>query len=477
MHQARVVADAAGRGMEDLVEDLLEDPGHRTVGQDGLDVQLAVPGPGIEGAMDQAVGQVERPARDHLAEQERVRHRRILGVIDQVQVERDRRRPGDRPLVEILPHGGGERGVLADQVDHHLAQLDAAGPLVAGHRPRPLTMPASQRRRLRRTAARPRRRAPAVVRSSCWPSGRRTATTTPSTSPARMRPAGLVPSPRSTNQRRAPSPQPKSKRWATRRSPRRKTTTSPTSRRAASRRPVISISLPAGISGAMLPVRIGRATRSPGARRRCSSCHWASMASGVSGGRMPGSLSEWRSWPPVRAGVVGQDPRPWGPAQGGSRGVTGLGDHQRGVRDLARAWACGRRGSWPPPAGVDARRFLEDLAPLPYLATLLPVIDAGALPADAAEVHRQLTRQIARRSGSMLLELERLLPRLSAVGGPPVVLKGAALALTAYERPEERWFLDVDLLVERPDVDAVCEHLAAAGFAPVAGVAPPELYD
>ncbi|MBD3221046.1 hypothetical protein GF314_07355, partial [bacterium] len=47
----------------------------------------------------------------------------------------------------------------------------------------------------------------------------------------------------------------------------------------------------------------------------------------------------------------------------------------------------------------------------------------------------------------------------------------------AYERPEERWFLDVDLLVERPDVDAVCEHLAAAGFAPVAGVAPPELYD
>ncbi len=157
--------------------------------------------------------------------------------------------------------------------------------------------------------------------------------------------------------------------------------------------------------------------------------------------------------------------------------MTGLSDHQRGVRDLARAWARGPTAAGPLPAGLDARRFLEDLATRPYLATLLPVIDADALPADAAPVHGQLAHQVARRSGSMLLELERLLPELSAVGRPPVVLKGAALAVTAYDRPEDRWFLDIDLLVEPADVEPVCERLAAVGFAPVTGVAPPELYD
>ncbi len=134
------------------------------------------------------------------------------------------------------------------------------------------------------------------------------------------------------------------------------------------------------------------------------------------------------------------------------------------LADLARAWASGVEGTVPPPPGLDAAVLGRLLVAQPAMQTLAARVDPAALGPDGAQ-DLELAAEIARRrTGLMLLELERILPGLAAVDCRPLVLKGAALALTVYPRPEDRWFMDLDLWVPRDRVAAARGALEGLGY-------------
>ena len=130
------------------------------------------------------------------------------------------------------------------------------------------------------------------------------------------------------------------------------------------------------------------------------------------------------------------------------------------LEDLARHWA----GSAPPRAwsAAEAARVWPALADHGVVAGL-----GALLPPELLTVDRRRALDEARaRTAWQLMELERILPPLGAAGCDPVLLKGAALALTIYPEPTERWFVDLDLLVERSRLDAACTALEAVGYRP-----------
>ena len=86
--------------------------------------------------------------------------------------------------------------------------------------------------------------------------------------------------------------------------------------------------------------------------------------------------------------------------------------------------------------------------------------DAFRREADVLDFHRLL---LERRLGEVLA-------LLAQVGlSPPVLLKGAGLAHTAYRRPAERPMRDLDLLLPRPEAEQASSLLQAAGWRPAAG--------
>jgi hypothetical protein len=134
------------------------------------------------------------------------------------------------------------------------------------------------------------------------------------------------------------------------------------------------------------------------------------------------------------------------------------------VGDLARAWADGVAGTVPAPPGIDGAALARLLARQKALATLAGHLDPAALPDPEREQLLRLAEVSRRRSTLLLLELQRLLPHLEAVGCRPVALKGAALALTAYRRPEDRWFLDLDLWIPGDQVATARRKLQDLGY-------------
>lgn len=80
-------------------------------------------------------------------------------------------------------------------------------------------------------------------------------------------------------------------------------------------------------------------------------------------------------------------------------------------------------------------------------------------PAEMARLHL-LRRQAARWD----LELGRVLRRLSGAGVRAIVLKGAALRVTAYRDPAEREFTDLDLLVPMSALKQSVSALEALGY-------------
>lgn len=131
---------------------------------------------------------------------------------------------------------------------------------------------------------------------------------------------------------------------------------------------------------------------------------------------------------------------------------------------LARAWSRGETTAVAAPAGLDRERFLYLVASQPAMQTLAPLIDPDALPAAQLSQHTLAVEIARRRTTVMLLELERVLPALAERRCRPVVLKGGSLALMAYPRPEDRWFLDLDLLVERSELPEVYAALQRLGY-------------
>lgn len=131
---------------------------------------------------------------------------------------------------------------------------------------------------------------------------------------------------------------------------------------------------------------------------------------------------------------------------------------------VARAWAAG--ASSPVAAGerLDSDQLVRLVAQQRAMQTLAPLLDRTLLPAgDQVQLERALEVS-RRRTTMMLLELERVLQALAALGIRPVVLKGASLALTTYATPEERWFVDLDLLCEPQECEAAYAALERLGY-------------
>ena len=119
---------------------------------------------------------------------------------------------------------------------------------------------------------------------------------------------------------------------------------------------------------------------------------------------------------------------------------------------------------WPPADEAAASRFMaqaqrEGLGPLLFAAPSLPPALAAAVSGQAATGRLFAARaQILLRA---LAELGRVMD-----GEPFVVLKGADYIWRLYPRPDLRPMQDIDVLVPRGRVDAVCARLRAAGAQP-----------
>ena len=128
--------------------------------------------------------------------------------------------------------------------------------------------------------------------------------------------------------------------------------------------------------------------------------------------------------------------------------------------ELVRAWSQGRTGRVPMPAGLDRDEFLTLLASHEVACALAPLLDEALLTPDV----QRLVKDSCLRSSLLLLELERVLGVITTAQCRPVILKGAGLALNWYQSPQERWFVDLDLLVPRDQVLPTCERLLDLGY-------------
>lgn len=124
------------------------------------------------------------------------------------------------------------------------------------------------------------------------------------------------------------------------------------------------------------------------------------------------------------------------------------------------------RQAWPPPSASAAARLVwqaerEGLLPLLFAQERLPEVVRGAL-----EGHRALERLYLRRSELLEDALAELLRGLE--GEPVVLLKGADYRRRLYAHPWQRPMQDIDVLVPRERVDAVCRRLLDRGLSALA---------
>ena len=115
------------------------------------------------------------------------------------------------------------------------------------------------------------------------------------------------------------------------------------------------------------------------------------------------------------------------------------------------------RGPGPRPLPAPACRAARGAALAAYL-------DLAALPAADRERFRRALGFARQRTTLLLLELELILPAFADAGCRPVALKGAGLALGNYLRPEDRWFIDLDLLVTREELPQAYNALERVGY-------------
>jgi hypothetical protein len=138
--------------------------------------------------------------------------------------------------------------------------------------------------------------------------------------------------------------------------------------------------------------------------------------------------------------------------------------HLQYLGELVRAWAAGVTQPVPPPRGLDRARFLGRFAGEPAATTLATLVHPDAVPAADREHCQKALNRARQRTTVLLLELERVLPVLAEAGCRPVVLKGAALSLGLYPRPEDRWFIDLDILLTSAELPAAYRALEKIGY-------------
>jgi hypothetical protein len=141
-----------------------------------------------------------------------------------------------------------------------------------------------------------------------------------------------------------------------------------------------------------------------------------------------------------------------------------LPSYARYLTALARAWAAGSTQPVPPPRDLDRELFLRRFALDAAASTLASVVHPDAVPAGDWDRCRKSLNLARQRTTWLLLELERVLPALVEAGCRPIALKGAPLALGVYPRPEDRWFVDLDLLLTKEELPAAYEALERLGY-------------
>ncbi len=104
--------------------------------------------------------------------------------------------------------------------------------------------------------------------------------------------------------------------------------------------------------------------------------------------------------------------------------------------------------------------FLPD-KPLPAAE-----VSARASTRPAPGVPRAPATPLAMRNRRMMRVLEQVTAALNAAGIPVMALKGAALQLTLYERPDQRPMEDLDLLIHAEDLPAARAVLERIGAIP-----------
>ncbi len=108
----------------------------------------------------------------------------------------------------------------------------------------------------------------------------------------------------------------------------------------------------------------------------------------------------------------------------------------------------------------------------------IQVAMAPYLPVEAQTLEfRENLASSRERTAFLLMELERIVPAITWSDCNPVVLKGAALAPGYYAQTDQRWFLDLDILVPRNQVDEVCRRLEVVGYSLFSGDRDPLYYD
>jgi hypothetical protein len=140
---------------------------------------------------------------------------------------------------------------------------------------------------------------------------------------------------------------------------------------------------------------------------------------------------------------------------------------------LARAWVEGATGPVVPPMNPDPAAMRAALLAHNVDATLGPLLPAN-LRTTTFDDQMAASRI---RTTDLLLECERILPLVRRHVERPLLLKGGALALRTYPDPGQRWFLDLDLLVPRSAVAAVCHELEQAGYRPLPNGRDPRFYE
>jgi hypothetical protein len=116
---------------------------------------------------------------------------------------------------------------------------------------------------------------------------------------------------------------------------------------------------------------------------------------------------------------------------------------------------------WPPDAGEEAARFIEEAK----LQFLLPLLFASAdLPSTIAQAltrHRATDRLSAGRAAILEEELQRLIELLS--DEEIILLKGADYGHRLYGTPALRPMADIDILVPSERIASVSARMEAAG--------------
>lgn len=144
---------------------------------------------------------------------------------------------------------------------------------------------------------------------------------------------------------------------------------------------------------------------------------------------------------------------------------------EEGVRTAAAALR--KEVPWERVVGVSASL---GLAPLLFRNLSRSEL-RGSVPAAALAALGRSAHAAACRVAIQLEALDGILSALRSRGLDPVLLKGAALALTLYEQPALRPMQDIDLLVEEEQVPAALAILEELGFRGIANEFSDAFYD